>query len=153
MAEVPVEEIPEPIPKRSDIAKGVRTVYLNRVAHMGMMLEKVNRQNRRVERLEKFAATGDVKDLDAPEDEDDMGVNIGNETHYHITETHNTQPPSESPLKSVVAKCAPYVAGPLLGAAGVVAWQWYTSKPTAPAPVVVGSDTDWKLGVNVKDSP
>jgi hypothetical protein len=78
------DEIPEPIPRRSDIAKGLRTVYLNRVAHMGMMLDKVNRQNRRAERIEKFAATGDVKTLDAPEsEEEDMGVNIGNEFHFH----------------------------------------------------------------------
>src|SRR5690242_17641268 len=77
-------EIPEPIPKRSDIVKGIRTVYLNRVAHMGMMLDKMNRQNRRVERIEKFAATGDPKTLDAPDEEnEEMGVNIGNEYHYH----------------------------------------------------------------------
>jgi hypothetical protein len=100
MATEAVEEIPEPIPKRSDIAKGIRTVYLNRVAHTGMMLEKMNRQNRRVERLEKFAATADVKDLDAPEDEEDMGVNIGNEYHYHGTTPQAALPNQPEPAVS-----------------------------------------------------
>lgn len=94
--------IPEPIPDRSDIDKGVRTVFLDRVAHVGMMLEKMQRQNRRVERLEKFAATGEVADLEVPANEEDgMGVNIGNENHYHVELKEPPASPTVTPAQPV----------------------------------------------------
>lgn len=94
--------VTEPIPKRSDVAKGVRTVYLNRVAHMGMMLDKMNRQNRRVERIEKFAATGKLEDLESPEEDEDMGVNIGNEIHYHYEGGEQQEALTPAPIPAPV---------------------------------------------------
>jgi len=150
MATEAVEEIPEPIPKRSDIAKGIRTIYLNRVAHMGMMLEKMNRQNRRVERLEKFAATADVKDLDAPEDEEDMGVNIGNEFHYHgITpqaalpnqpETAVSKPTTDA--SSTASKLAPAVVALSMLGGGAGVGYIINDLWKQPAPVQSSPDTD-----------
>jgi len=57
-----------------------------RLGHEGMMLDKIQRQTRIVEVLARNAATGDVEDMrgwPGTGDGDDMGVNIGNEIHYH----------------------------------------------------------------------
>lgn len=161
------EEIPEPIPKRSDIAKGIRTVYLNRVAHMGMMLEKVNRQNRRVERIEKFAATGDAKDLNAPDSEkdEDMGVAIGNEYHYHVQAppvaapavstttpgTTTTTQPTKSPLPSFIA---PLLLAAALGtgAGGMALYNWFTSKPATTITQPSGQ-FDYRYGIEQRPTP
>lgn len=96
----------EPIKKRSDVEKIIRTVALDRVAHFGMMLEKVNRQNRQVERIGKFAATGKVEDLSAPaaEEGEDMGVNIGNEYHFHDGSTQ--QAPAPAPVQESAEEIA-----------------------------------------------
>lgn len=85
----PVEEIPEPIPKRSDVTKAKRNVFLRHLAHEGIMIDRVNRNLHNAERLQTFAATGNTDDLKAPPEDDEMGVNIGNEYHYH-----GTQPPA-----------------------------------------------------------
>lgn len=133
------EDIEEPIPKRSDIEKGLRTIYLNRVAHMGMMLDKVNRQNRRAERIEKFASTGEVKDLQAPPDEEneDMGVNIGNEYHYHGIAPPDM--PAAAPVKDSTSKAAKKKAT-IEEIAAVVASK---IQPAAVAPVAADPWRKW----------
>lgn len=90
-------EIPEPIPDRSDVGKYVRFAVLDRVAHVGLVLDKLQRQVRRAEGYELLAATGDMKYLtDAVSKEEEMGVNIGNENHYHIQMADpNAAKPSE----------------------------------------------------------
>lgn len=76
-------EEPDPIPRRSDVAKILRTWALDKIAHTGIMIARTNRNLHKAERIQKFAVTGDPNDLLTPEGEDDMGVNIGNEIHYH----------------------------------------------------------------------
>lgn len=77
-------EEPDPIPRRSDVAKIIRTWALDRIAHTGIMIARTNRNLHKAERIQKFAVTGDPNDLLTPEGEDDMGVYIGNEIHNHI---------------------------------------------------------------------
>lgn len=93
--------MPEPIPDRSDVQKYIRFAVLDRVAHVGIMLDKMQRQIRRAEGYEMLAATGNPKYLEAAADEEgEMAVNIGNEYHYHqvapIAAT-NGQTPTEAP--------------------------------------------------------
>lgn len=163
-ASLPETEIPEPIPRRSDIAKGIRTVYLNRVAHMGMMLDKVNRQNRRVERYEKFAATGNVKDLDAPESEDeDMGVAIGNEYHYHVqqpTTTTSAQTPAPTVAEKAKSGFGKFVMAAALGAgslgagaAGMALYNWATTNKPTTTITQPASKFDYRYSIEQRPTP
>lgn len=104
------EEIPEPIPERSDLTKAKRLVFMRHLAHEGVMIAKMVSQIRTAERMQKFAATGDVKDLEAPEGEDEMGgVNIGNENHFHIT-----NPPAQSaPATTTTEPVTPVTTEPV----------------------------------------
>lgn len=156
--------IPEPIPKRSDVQKGLRTVYLNRVAHMGMMLDKMQRNQAAAERLQKFAASNDVNDLNAPAEEQDMGVQIGNEIHYHQYMGNGEAVEQEEPATIPISGTAEPATPPLWGAgqkqlnwwqkgligagalgvglgAGAVAKEYYYGTPKPPAYVDTDSDT------------
>jgi len=132
----------EPIPERSDVAKAVRHVFNRHLAHEGIMLSRVLRQQRNEEKLKKFAATGDTKDLATP-GEDDMGVNIGNEYHVHnvMPEQKTTTTPSAIGT-SIGSRLWPLVLGAAL-AGGSTGLGWVLAKwnapPTAP---VVDTDTD-----------
>lgn len=69
----------EPIQAKTWKERVLRQQMLVRQAHEGMMLEKIQRQNKIVaddvkERLGQSASEGEA---------DEMGVSIGNETHYH----------------------------------------------------------------------
>jgi hypothetical protein len=153
------EPIQEPIPDRDDKWKAKRLVFLRHLAHEGLMLDKVSRQNRRVERMEKFAATGNVSDLDAPEEAtEEMGVNIGNENHYHVVQpaaqSAAVTTPASPAANGVVSKLVPLALAAGLGAAGPLAW-FFSKPPTPAAPpaVTVPSESDWRLGLEVKDQP
>lgn len=166
-------EVQEPIPKRSDVAKGIRTVYLNRVAHMGMMLDRVQRAQARAERLQDFAASGDTGTLEAPAEEQDMGVNIGNEYHYHVLTdtTPEPAPPTEVTPPAVEPATEPplWEAGPqtkplnwwqkgLIGAGALgsgiglaaIANEYYYGRPRPPA--VIDTDTDSITEIDFKES-
>ena len=57
-----------------------------RVAHEGMMLDKMQRQNRIVEVAARNSMTGNMSDLDGwpgGEGDDGMGVSIGDNIHHH----------------------------------------------------------------------
>lgn len=88
----------EPIPERDDITKAKRLVFLRHLAHEGIMIDRVNRNLHAAERLQTFAATADVNDLNAPAgDEDEMGVNIGNEYHEHHVHNYPAPPVAIAP--------------------------------------------------------
>lgn len=79
------ELIPDPIPERDDITKAKRHVFNRHLAHEAIMLDRMQRQLRMAEKAQKFATTGNTKDLEwTVEDESAMGVSIGNENHLHI---------------------------------------------------------------------
>lgn len=148
--------IDEPIPDRSDITKAKREVYLINLAHDAIMLDRTNRQLHYGERLQKFAATGNVKDLDSPED--DMGVNIGNEYHIHQPmEAPAQEPPAPTPTAAVAtavkSRIWPIVlaaiGGGAIPTAGMLYWM-LNNKPT-PQPAV--RLPDYQLRLEVKDQP
>lgn len=148
--------IDEPIPDRSDITKAKREVYLINLAHDAIMLDRTNRQLHYGERLQKFAATGNVKDLDSPED--DMGVNIGNEYHIHQPmEAPAQEPPAPTPTAAVATAVksrlwpvilAAAVSGGAGAAAPLVYWWLHKPQPTMPAAL-----PDYQLRLEVKDQP
>ncbi len=106
-------QIPEPIPERSDIEKGIKMSYLLRAGHMGIMLDRTQRNLKRAERLERFAATGNVASLGETEPEEEMGVYLGNENHYHFGGTEVVAPPTPTaPTPPLVVTPAPPTAQP-----------------------------------------
>ena len=141
--------VDEPENKPLDLAKGVRLPYYNRVAHMGMMLEKMSRQIRQAERIQTFAATQNPNDLAAPAEEQDMGVNVGNEHHTHIymggsPESNGTaQKPIAAPKKNGWLKPA-LVGAALLGTGAGGSWlaNWYFNQPQPPGTTAPDTDTD-----------
>lgn len=149
------QTINEPIPDRSDINKAKREVYLINLAHDAIMLDRANRQLHYGERLQKFAATGNVTDLDAPGD-DDMGVNIGNEYHIHQPMEATPQPtptPIAAVATAVKSRIWPIVlaaiGGGAIPTAGMLYWM-LNNKPT-PQPAV--RLPDYQLRLEVKDQP
>lgn len=124
-AEEPADN--DPIPDRSDLVKGLRTVFLDKVAHTGMMIARTNRILHGAERIQKFAATGKIEDLHATtgggegEAMNDYSVGIGNEVHYHYqvgADKAAAAPPNTPPI--VVTPTTPTKKPPV------------TPKPTDP---------------------
>ena len=69
-----------------------------RLAHEGMMVDKIGRQTQIVEVLARNAMTGDSASTDGwpdPEGDDDMSVKIGDEIHYHAAPEPPQQPVAE----------------------------------------------------------
>jgi len=62
-------------------------------AHRGIMLAKLERDLQTTRAIERFAVTGDKREFAKPED-DDMGVSIGNEIHYHVGATSPESTPT-----------------------------------------------------------
>ena len=151
-----------------------------RLAHEGFMLDKIVRQSRIVEQLAQNSMTGDVENVDAwpgHEGDDDMGVKIGDEIHYHAAppkpdppaptpstppanQPPQTQPAEEpEPAWKTWAKRAALVA---VGAGGIAGYQWMSKPPEenpptieqpAPPESVVKPGAYWKYGVEVLPPP
>lgn len=142
MATAATEPIPEPIPERSDVAKAKRHVFNRHLAHEGIMLDRMQRQLRSAEQLQRFAATGDTKDLPKPGEDDDMGVNIGNEYHLHQVMQPTEKPPVSIPHPAA-GKILPFVLGAAL-ASGSTGLGWVLAKwhETPAAATAADTDTD-----------
>lgn len=159
--------IPEPIPVRSDERKIARNRALLLLGHEGVMLDKVQQQARYLMDVAKGARDGtlgkkpaetqtETDTTESPDEEDQMGVNIGNETHFHlpITESQKPTTPAPAPAPSLPAPVAAVpaavaTANPLLGAlmggalvlgGAAVGALWPDSDP--PATVNMDTDTD-----------
>lgn len=123
--------------------KLLRNWAYTRLGHEGMMLDKIDRQNRIVEVLARNAATGDVGDVRGWPEGDDMGVNIGNEIHYHNTQspqptetpTQQTQQPAPSPA----AKLWPWALAAAAGLAGF-GLPYIFNRPDPKPPAVVDDE-------------
>ena len=102
--------------------KLLRNWAYTRLGHEGMMLDKIDRQNRIVEVLARNAATGDVGDVRGWPEGDDMGVNIGNEIHYHGTHAQQASTQSAEAPKpaapSPAVKLWPWALAAAAGLAG-----------------------------------
>lgn len=110
-----------------------------RLAHEGIMLDKIQRQNRivqdSVQHLQREAGY-EVSDLEASEEDDGMGVSIGNK----INHTHYHQEKSDSGgLKSaMIGLAAAAVLGPLAG----VVTNWALNDKDEPQESRVGAFID-----------
>lgn len=146
------EQVAEPIPERSDVTKAVRNVFNRHLAHEGIMLDRMQRQLRNAESLQRFAATNDVKDLPQPGD-DDMGVNIGNEYHLHQimppTEPKPTTPAASAIGASIGSRLWPLVLGASL-ALGSTGLGWLLHGWQSDTPKAVDTDSD---SINELDFP
>jgi len=100
-----------------------------RLAHEGMMLEKIRRQNRIAELDARNAMTGETENTEGwPQTDgkgDDMGVSIGNENHYHYPEppTLAPSPPESRPSPEPEPQPTPALKKPLskLAKVGIIA--------------------------------
>lgn len=128
-----------------------------RLGHEGMMLEKIMRQNRFVEVSARNAMTGtpgDTNGLPSMSGEgDDMGVNIGNEIHYHVTspQTEPAAKTGETPLSlmtpSLMSKAMPYALAAALGLGGIALGMcWQQGSPPPATPGAVDNSKDYSFG-------
>lgn len=111
-----------------------------RLGHEGMMLDKIQRQNRIVETTVKSMQreAGYTESGSEPEAADEMGVSIGNRiTHEH----HYQQTNSGGGMKAALIGLA---ASALLGPAAGVATHFLLSDRSTP---VVDTDTDTRTEV------
>ena len=128
-----------------------------RLGHEGLMLDKIQRQNRIVEIDAKNAAAGksgktaDLEDWPSNRGDDAMGVKIGDEIHHHYP------PPPEAPVQKTagtLAKIALTAALLGTGAGGGVLVPWLLGafgggdKPTA-----VDTDTQYELRLGPPETP
>lgn len=139
------------------------------LAHQGMMLDKIQRQQAIVEATARFAATGDsaqlAKEITPQGVEDaEMGVSIGNK-EYHVhnypsspvtnTTTTTTEASPVAKASSTLAKAAAAAALVGAGGIGVVGVNMAIDALTRPdpSPVIVqpATDTDTNAGLRFKD--
>ena len=91
----------EPLPKEAESPlvpnRLVRAAAWLHVAHNGMMIDKIRRQNHIVQKQVK----GMVSETGADMSDDDMGdLSVGNEIHNHYTQTEKS---GSSPLAKMLA--------------------------------------------------
>ena len=81
--------------------KDIRNWALTRLGHEGMMLEKIYRQNRVVEKSATQGVGSENSGVSSEltkEDEEGMGVSIGNEHHYHNVQPDNGDAKNNLPM-------------------------------------------------------
>ncbi len=140
MAEATAEVTEEPTEQLSWKEKIARNWFNVRLGHEGMMLDKIQQQQKRVFEIADRAANGTTGKPSQSAGDDDMGVNIGNEIHYHgVQQAASTVTNTGTPGLSTAAKAALVVA--LLGGAGGVGYAAADLLKPEPA-VVQGTDTD-----------
>ncbi len=158
-AELPPPPTPEDLPWKEEL---LQQWMQARLAHEGMMLDKIQQQNKRVLELADAARTGTIgKESAASTEGDDMGVSIGNkEYHYHYENAQqaNSTTTEASPVakaSSTLAKAAAAAALVGAGGIGVVGVNMAIDALTRPdpSPVIVqpATDTDTNAGLRFKD--
>lgn len=138
----------EPIPKRSDTTKAVRNVFNRHLAHEGIMLDRMQRQLLNSEKLQRFAATGNTDDLPKPGEDDEMGVNIGNE--YHLHQIMQPQQPTTQTTENAASKLWPIVLSTALACGGTSLGYSIAGWINKPAPAGVDTDTITELDFPAK---
>lgn len=125
--------------------KLMRLWMQSRLAHEGMMLDKIQKQNEMVRELAVKSANGTIgRDHKMPSG-DDMGVRIGDEVHNHFwppthgkgtKPTEPTQPTAPTPQQPSSTndwlKSALLAAGLLGAGAGATAIYNYATAPSEP---------------------
>lgn len=117
-----------------------------RLAHEGLMLEKIAQQQKRVFQVADLAMHGKTTDATSA-DGDEMGLNIGNESravHYHYTTTPtttSTTTSAASPAELGTLGKAALIAA-LVGGGGTVGALLAKYLTVAPAATTTATDTD-----------
>lgn len=103
----------EPTPLKAGVGWVAKHWPRVRLAHEGLMVDKIQRQSRIVEQLARNTMTGDNQDVSGwpgHEGDDSMGVNIGDHIHYHAA---SEQPaPQQPPATPAPTSAAPAAATP-----------------------------------------
>lgn len=147
---------PKQVEERTGLQKGIDWVGKHwprvRLAHEGWMLDKIARQQRIVEVTARNTMTGNMKDtsgLPIDEEDDRMGVRIGDEisNHYYGLQrqegTAAESPPTED-KRSLVSKLLPWIlAAAIPMSAGLGALGAHLRGGSEETPVV----TDWALQI------
>ena len=116
-----------------------------RLAHEGMMLDKINRQNRIAEIDARNAMTGKHDDTEGwPDQEDDsMGVDIGDSiVHNHYPPPQAAPQPPQEPRER--SPWIPLAAGAAIAVAAYMGAKWLDKPPPPPpaTPPVVEAPAD-----------
>ena len=111
-----------------------------RLAHEGMMLDKIGQQTKRVFGLADAAANGTLGKGQSAEAED-MSVSIGNK--YYVQQSQ------ESVMGAAAKKLIPLTLAAALGGAAPLAYLWWTTQPPTPTTPPAATSQDWQLGIEV----
>lgn len=163
--EIAAQDQSDDLPWRERINK--RRLEMDLLGHNAMMLDKIHKEteiNRMgLRALQRGSAQADPE-IDGDKDED-MGINIGDQTHYHIMGNPDapaaSQPTASIPAAAVaaapglLAKAVPYVATALLTGGAVLGGVSLINRPTTPTPatpttpgfVDTNTDTTTQIGI------
>ena len=132
-----------------------------KLADFGVQIDKDMRRQAMVERLIKKTQDGTLdQETNEPMDkklEDEMGVRIGDEIHYHNETTppptkNEARPPNPPTAPSLAKKAAAIGLATALGGAGlaapIAAWN-LTRQPDQTTVIEGGNDTDTRYGLRI----
>lgn len=149
--------------ERTPFQKGVDWVAKHwprtRLAHEGYMLDKIIRQQQFVEADARNAMTGKHDDTTGLPDEDDpMGVKIGDEVHNHYyQQNEESKPPaakSDNPLAKLALAATLAAASGGLGAAAGVGIPWLLGMfDKQPEAEFTDTDTDTQYELRFGEPP
>lgn len=165
------QDQPDPVKERSDVDKIKRLVALKHIAHEGIMLDKIQKEMKLVQDLAvqvRDGTLGTAGQTEAfPEEEGEMGVSIGNETHNHITLSEPKQPEptvkeiaveksmgffKRWALPIIIGMAIPVVSAGGLGTMAGAAYGLYQFfKQDTTVTTVVGPENIF--GIEVRDTP
>lgn len=146
------------------LGKTIKNHMLVRLGHEGMMLDKVLKQNKIVRDGVRAFQRGETTVNAAAATEDDAGVNIGNEIHYHGVSqpaapvTPTVAPPAAPTPAPAPAASNPWKTAALLGAGAIAAGvpaslaTWYLNRPAESTNTTVIKPGD-QLDVQLKLPP
>lgn len=123
--------------------------YETKVADLALQLDKDDRRQRSVERLIRKTQDGTLGEVSSQDDEDEsMGVSVGNETitnNYHQPQT----PSKSSSVATALVAAGLTAAGIGVGAAAPIAAWNLTRQQASPSEVIQDTDTDTKYGLQI----
>lgn len=132
----------EPTTWQEEIAQNWANV---RLAHEGMMLDKIGQQTKRIFGLADAAANGTLG-KGQPTEAEDMSVSIGNKIYMQQTPT---QP---SMMGEAAKKLIPLALAAALGGAAPLAYLWWNQPQSQPVPPLIqppAASENWQLGIEV----
>lgn len=143
----------EALPSAEDLArKGKWLTFLTHLAHRGMMLDKITKQNDVVLKAAQAHAAGETTvKPSVTAGEDEMGVSIGNEYRIIVqgTEDQKALPAAAQPAGNGMKYAAATLLGAMLGGGGLLLGSYLNNDPSIVSPVVVQQPAQEPPVVNV----